>query len=506
MSEISCDIAEKVKKLKSFKRVAAFFINHRMRLIDHFIRFEHDNVTYLANTYFLHNVIKVFEHESLSVLDLFPVSINFGSFLRNIQTAFSLNLGRSNIRTAQKADELFTFVSLLLEQKFIVREQFNELTQLKKYRAKAQRQVGEPRTIIIATSMQCNLSCPGCCVFVPGKHNQIPAMMTMKVFDRQFKFFLKTISKDNTSDFVIKFYGGEPLLNIPFIERAAKKIRRYEEQGVFGDSKVDLVLTTNGTLIDEHVAQLIRNYKMIVGVSLDGVGKSNDAQRIFHGGKGTFEAIINGINLLKKYEIPYSLSWTIGPKNINMVVKDLVWIAEHLDKPPLVFNIMQGVGTKGDPFKKLSDKQFFDKMHAIYDQVKALGMHEQRITYYRRWAQNRATPYHFYCLAVSSGQFVFRPDGKIGICNHTIQGGDEDHYRFPKDIEKLLKLDAYPDWKGRSPLFMKDCYQSCSYFTFCPGGCAKRALEVNDEIFSTVNENCRAERFYVERGILEAIE
>ena len=506
MNETSPVIANEVKKLKSFKRVASLFKDHRMRFIDNYIRFEHNNITYLANTYFLHNVLKVFEHKLLLVLDLFPVPGTLGVFLRNIETAFSLNLRRSTIRTVQRADELFAFVNLLIEKKYIVPEQFNEFAQLKKYRAKAQWLVGEPRTVIIATSVNCNLRCPGCCVFAAGDSKRFPAMMTKKVFDRQFKFVLSQLSADDPSDVLIKFYGGEPLLNTSLIEYAAKKIRRCEKQGAFGDSKVDFVVTTNATLIDENIAQMFRDYKMIVGVSLDGVGKSNDAQRIFQDGKGTFEAIIGGISVLKKYEIPYSLSWTIGPKNINMVVKDLAWIAEHLGKIRMIFNVMQGSEATGDPFKRLSDKEFFSKMHAIYDQVKALGFREQRIEYYTRWAQNRGTPYHFYCLAVSSGQFLLRPDGKIGFCNHTLLGGDEGQYRLPRDIERLINMDAYPDWKGRSPLFMKDCYQSCPYFTLCPGGCAKRALEVNGTVFSTLKENCRVERFYVERGILESIE
>jgi radical SAM protein with 4Fe4S-binding SPASM domain len=82
---------------------------------------------------------------------------------------------------------------------------------------------------------------------------------------------------------VLLFSGGEPLLRDDVFELAAFA----REQGVRP------VLSSNGTLITEKVAEQLRQVGFgEVGISLDGIGEHHDH---FRGQKGAYEAALRGI-------------------------------------------------------------------------------------------------------------------------------------------------------------------------------------------------------------------
>lgn len=82
---------------------------------------------------------------------------------------------------------------------------------------------------------------------------------------------------------VLLFSGGEPLLRDDIFELADFA----REQGIAP------VLSTNGTLITEKVAQKIHSVGFReVGISLDGIGEDNDR---FRGKKGAYQAALGGI-------------------------------------------------------------------------------------------------------------------------------------------------------------------------------------------------------------------
>lgn len=82
---------------------------------------------------------------------------------------------------------------------------------------------------------------------------------------------------------VLLFSGGEPLLRSDIFELTKYAIQKG----------IRTVLSTNGTLITKEIAKKIKQSGIsYVGISIDGIGKENDA---FRGGDGAFDAAITGI-------------------------------------------------------------------------------------------------------------------------------------------------------------------------------------------------------------------
>jgi len=117
------------------------------------------------------------------------------------------------------------------------------------------------------------------------------------------KAFVKDIAEYGVN--VLLFSGGEPLLRNDLFE-----VARFAS-----DAGLRAVLSTNGTLITESVARQLRNAGFsYVGISLDGLGETNDK---FRGRKQAFELAVEGIRNCLKAEVKTGLRFTVTKYNFN---------------------------------------------------------------------------------------------------------------------------------------------------------------------------------------------
>jgi uncharacterized protein len=141
----------------------------------------------------------------------------------------------------------------------------------------------------VVTHPDCNLCCEYCC----GKsfdepESEIKFVSTPTTPTYSPKELAKFLSKDNDKPISIIFYGGEPLMNIPFI----KKIMGSKEIGKVVDN---FLIQTNGTLLHQLPKEYVNKFYTIL-VSIDGGKKTTNKNR----GEGTFEKVINNLKLIKK--------------------------------------------------------------------------------------------------------------------------------------------------------------------------------------------------------------
>ncbi|MCL7415216.1 MAG: 12,18-didecarboxysiroheme deacetylase [ANME-2 cluster archaeon] len=115
---------------------------------------------------------------------------------------------------------------------------------------------------------------------------------------------------------VILFSGGEPTMreDLPELAMYAR------------DKGMRAVISTNGTLIDEKMARVLKDIGLsYVGVSLDGMRETNDK---FRGVPGAFDAALQGMRNCKAEGIKVGLRFTINKKN----AKDIPAIFDLLEE------------------------------------------------------------------------------------------------------------------------------------------------------------------------------
>jgi 12,18-didecarboxysiroheme deacetylase len=102
---------------------------------------------------------------------------------------------------------------------------------------------------------------------------------------------------------VLLFSGGEPLMRDDLYELGAYAVARG----------LRTVISTNGTLIDRHAAVRIKEAGFsYVGISLDGIGATNDR---FRGMTGAFDAALAGIRACTEAGVKTGLRLTLNRHN-----------------------------------------------------------------------------------------------------------------------------------------------------------------------------------------------
>ena len=147
-------------------------------------------------------------------------------------------------------------------------------------------------------SENCNLRCLHC-----YQENHKPVQLEYEKLVIIYKQFKELLEKKKMKGH-INITGGEPLCN-PYLFKILDLIKEDSDL-------ISFSVLTNGTLINEKIAQRLKSYNPeYVQVSLEGGKRTNDYIR----GKGTYKKIAEGIINLRKANIFTSISFTATSLN-----------------------------------------------------------------------------------------------------------------------------------------------------------------------------------------------
>lgn len=153
-------------------------------------------------------------------------------------------------------------------------------------------------------TQKCNLKCKYCFVV------QQPKEMTYEVAKDTVDFFYKNAKEVNDTP-SINFFGGEPMLKYEEIIVPLTKYIRKE----YGED-YEIGITTNGTLLNKEVLDFFKEHNIGFLFSIDGDKKTQDKNRSFHNGKGSFDKIKDIIPLVLEYQPMSTFRATIDHDNV----------------------------------------------------------------------------------------------------------------------------------------------------------------------------------------------
>ena len=138
----------------------------------------------------------------------------------------------------------------------------------------------------------CNMACAYC--FYREKENLFPAgshRMSEGVLDAVLRQFLQNGDGAGLS---IGWQGGEPtLMGLPFFEKAMVLEERYGQGREIGNG-----LQTNGILINRNWTQFFKQYRFLIGLSIDGPEAVHDRHRRLAGGGPTWARVTDSAKML----------------------------------------------------------------------------------------------------------------------------------------------------------------------------------------------------------------
>ena len=123
----------------------------------------------------------------------------------------------------------------------------------------------------------------------------------------------------------VTFYGGEPMLNRPAIRAAVPRLRQIRWPAQARPDGLGILMITNGQIYDEEFTKFLKDYRVMVSVSLDGMKHHHDSARVNHGGGGTFDKAAASLENYLAAGLSCGICTTVGKHN----VQDLPEIADY---------------------------------------------------------------------------------------------------------------------------------------------------------------------------------
>lgn len=152
--------------------------------------------------------------------------------------------------------------------------------------------------LVVKIASRCNLNCTYCYEYNMGDETWKNAskFMSNSVAKQLGLRIQEHIEQFNLSEYNIGLHGGEPLLMSP--EKLDELIYSLKEN-IHPEIELHFGMQTNAVLMSkEHIA-IFKKHNIRISVSLDGQKDIHDNNRIDLKGQGSWDRVLNGIELLK---------------------------------------------------------------------------------------------------------------------------------------------------------------------------------------------------------------
>lgn len=215
------------------------------------------------------------------------------------------------------------------------------------------------KLLVFEVTDACNLKCKYCgygefyCGYDKRKNRNLGFEKARTLLDYMVPFWNSPSHYHHQKGIRLGFYGGEPLMNFPFI----RKTVRYAESIPLENNYFTFGMTTNGVILDKYIDYLVeKRFRLLI--SLDGDQECNGF-RVFHNGKPAFDTIYRNICLVREKYPDYfheNVKFQSVLHRLNSVERIYDFFKTRFDKIPGISSV--------SPFGiKESMKEHFEKVY-----------------------------------------------------------------------------------------------------------------------------------------------
>lgn len=267
---------------------------------------------------------------------------------------------------------------------------------------------------------------------------------------------LKAVKASGSSNVMIQFFGGEPLLNWKTINKVLNTFG-HEHDGI----DIQYSTVTNGSLITEEVAETFANFNVAVCVSVD---SPTSPSRPLKNGDHSMPIVMDGLRKLQKYQNRVALNSALTSSTWNDFDRSIVDLAVDVGASEI------GVVVDFDPtfYTKFGTENIVDKLWNViqYGRQKGVILTGYWHQIFQVMLGFDAVSYRgFKNCSAKGAQLSIEPNGSVFSCKagSTLMGNIH-------EATNLLESDSYQSHNKLRRNNPSICNR-CEIEGFCAGLC-----------------------------------
>jgi uncharacterized protein len=343
----------------------------------------------------------------------------------------------------------------LVEGGYLIDDKIDEPS-LMKARSRRQKIEGATFSLTIAPTLACNFCCDYCF------ESQSNVRMKLETETALLQFADREM--DRADKLLVTWFGGEPTLCLPTIERIQRGLAELAEKHKIKIHPASIV--TNGYLLDQAMAERLRELGVTIAqVTIDGPEEVHNRRRKLHSGRGTYRQIMDNLSEtagILKFLVRINVDRD-NAESAHEVLQDLER-RDILSKVQVHFaQVTSGTGVCAD----MRDRCFSGEEYS-----------RSQVNLYRALIDRGIYRYDYpqvfggvHCGALSDHYFVVSPNGLLFRCWEELSQDPAlsigSIFTEQIDADQQKNRDRYAAWDP----FTKSGCKACEVLPICMGGC-----------------------------------
>jgi len=337
--------------------------------------------------------------------------------------------------------------------------------------------------VTVLTTLQCNFACDYCFQGDHGDYNKFAAKMTLETAARVAGWIERELDRVRPKKFVLTFFGGEPLLNLPVMyDLAEREWHATQARGV----QLVISIITNGLLLSSEIVDRLKPYGLGgIKITLDGDRETHNRMRPLRGGQGTFDRIVENIRQVAG-RVPIAIGGNFDASSVDSYPRLLDFLKEQEFADKLVKVNFKPIVRTGSPAPKgvlplipvgNSGKPLngtcMTSAGAGGSVCDTCNFAEDKVSFLRQETKRRGFPtpdgvHMGPCQIHRDNSHTIGPDGSLYACpgftgEPTMSTGHIDGRLEPWQQSARKRFDEIAAWKACG---------DCAFIPVCAGGCS----------------------------------
>lgn len=287
-----------------------------------------------------------------------------------------------------------------------------------------------------------------------------------------------------TQSCTFSFQGGEPTLaGLVFFRRAVELARQYNKNRV----QVCFSLQTNGMDLTPAWADFLAENRFLVGLSLDGVKETHDANRVTPQGEGTFQRVLRAAQLLESHGAAFNILTVVNRQTAPQVERIYRFYQRsrlgYLQFIPCLDPLGEAPGEQEYSLSPQEYGRFLCRLFDLWYQD-AVGQRAPSIRQFENYIEMLLgfPPEACGMAGVCGMQHVVEADGSVYPCDFYALDGYRLGNLCTDSLEEINRRREALGFVQQSRAVHRAC-RDCLHFPLCRGGCRRyRPVEADGSL------------------------